>query len=65
MIKKLPTLIENSVLRTKRMQIKSYGNLNERNSNHLTFVLSKKGNNRKNESILEKNKVSVKAGKMI
>ena len=35
-------------------------------SNHLTFVLiSKKGNNSKNESILEKNKVSVKAGKII
>ena len=31
------------------MQIKSYGNFN-----HLSFVLSKKGNNRKNESILEK-----------
>ena len=37
----------------KRMQIKSYDDLNYRNSNHLTFVLSKKGNNRKNESILE------------
>ena len=41
-------------LRTKRMQIKSYGNLNERNSNHLTFIVGKKGNNRKNESILDK-----------
>ena len=48
----------NSVLRakTKRMQITSYGYLNYRNSNNLTFVLSKQGNNRKNESILEKNK---------
>ena len=27
---------------------------------HLTLVLSKKGNNRKNKSILKKNKVSVK-----
>jgi len=47
------------------MQIKSYGNLNYGNSNHLRFVPSKKGNNRKNESIIEKNKLSVKAGKMM
>ena len=47
-------------LRTKRMLTKSYCNLNQRNSNHLTFVLSKKGNNRENESILAKNKVLVK-----
>ena len=29
------------------------------------LVLSKKGNNRKNKSILDKNNISVKAGKVI
>ena len=46
-------------LRTKWMNVKS------EIPTILHFVLSKKGNNRKNESILEKNKVSVKASKMI
>ena len=46
--------------RAKGIQIRSYGNLNYGNSNHLRFVPSKKGNNRKNESILEKTNFQLK-----
>ena len=61
-IKKLPMLKANSVLRAKkkRMQIKSYGNLNKRNSNPLSFVLSKKGNNRKKYQYSRKTKFQFK-----
>ena len=49
----------NSVLRAK-----SYGNFQKRNSNHLTFVLSKKGKKTQEKRInTRENKVSVKAGK--
>ena len=42
----------------------SYGTLRKRNSNHLTFVLSKKRKNKKNESILEKSKFQLKLVKL-
>ena len=52
------TNVESELLQAKnKVQVKSYSNLNYTNSNHLRFVLSKKGNNRKNEAILEKNKL--------